>query len=73
MYHQVAILKTTSGGPFQATWETAIYFSLVTWTTLGYGDYQPSTGYQLLAGIEAIFGYVYLGLIVGLLGKAFDP
>lgn len=34
-----------------------LYFSVVTATTLGYGDYQPSCGvYQLLAGLEAIFG-----------------
>ncbi len=37
-------------------WEN-IYFSIVTATTLGYGDYHPTYGiYQGLAGILAIFG-----------------
>ena len=37
-------------------WEN-LYFSIVTVTTLGYGDYQPKPGIgQLLAGIEATFG-----------------
>ncbi|MDD3291202.1 MAG: pentapeptide repeat-containing protein [Methanocellales archaeon] len=37
-------------------WEN-IYFSIVTATTLGYGDYHPTHGiYQGVAGILAIFG-----------------
>ena len=37
-------------------WE-CIYFSIVTATTLGYGDYQPTSGiFQGLASFEAIFG-----------------
>jgi hypothetical protein len=44
----------------------AAYFSIVTWTTLGYGDYQPAPALRLLAGLEALLGYIFLGLIVGL-------
>ncbi len=46
--------------------ETAIYFSIVTWTTLGYGDFAPAGELRLLAAMQAALGYVFLGLIVGL-------
>lgn len=42
-----------------------IYFSVVTFTTLGYGDFQPSSGMRGLAAVEALLGYVYLGFLVG--------
>ncbi len=42
-----------------------LYFSAVTWTTLGYGDLHPDEGLsQFLAASEAIMGYVYMGLLV---------
>ena len=46
---------------------TSIYFSIVTWTTLGYGDYSPPTpSLQLIAAIEALMGYVYMALLIGI-------
>ena len=51
-----------------------LYFSIVTWTTLGYGDFQPKPELRLMAAAQAVFGYLFLGLIVGsvssLLGKS---
>ena len=44
----------------------AVYFSVVTWTTLGYGDILPRSDFRLFAAIEAIYGYVSLGVLVGL-------
>lgn len=44
---------------------TAVYFATVTFTTLGYGDLQPVPAMRLLAGVEAMIGYVYLGFLVG--------
>ena len=52
-----------------ATWDTALYFSIVTWTTLGYGDVSPSTEIRLIAASEAALGYVFLGLIIALIGS----
>lgn len=50
------------------------YFSIVTWTTLGYGDFQPHPDIRMIAAGQALFGYLFLGLIVGsvssLLGKS---
>jgi len=44
---------------------TAVYFSIITWTTLGYGDLKPSETVRSTAAAQALLGYLYLGLIVG--------
>ena len=41
--------------------EKAIYFSLVTFTTLGYGDITISSTNRILAGFEAINGIMLIG------------
>lgn len=43
------------------TFEEAIYFSIVTFTTLGYGDVTLSGDWRVLSGIEAINGIVLIG------------
>lgn len=42
-----------------------LYFSMVTWTTLGYGDLQPISSTRFVAASEALMGYFSVGLIVG--------
>ena len=41
--------------------EEAIYFSFVTFTTLGYGDLTIQTNFRILSGIEAINGMLLIG------------
>jgi hypothetical protein len=41
--------------------EAAVYFSAVTFTTLGYGDITLSSQWRLLSGFEAIGGIVLIG------------
>ena len=41
--------------------EKAIYFSLVTFTTLGYGEITISSSNRILSGIEAMNGVLLLG------------
>ena len=43
------------------SFEKAIYFSLVTFTTLGYGDITIDSDYRLLSGFEAMNGILLLG------------
>ncbi|MCF6224103.1 MAG: potassium channel family protein [Flavobacteriaceae bacterium] len=43
------------------TFEKAMYFSLVTFTTLGYGDITISSTNRMLAGFEAINGILLIG------------
>ncbi|MDA9008927.1 potassium channel family protein [Alphaproteobacteria bacterium] len=45
---------------------TALYFSAVTWATVGYGDYRPVPDLHLLTAIQAIMGYIYFGVVVGM-------
>jgi hypothetical protein len=45
----------------------AMYFSMVTFTTLGYGDITLNADWQLLAGIEGMVGIVVFGLTTALL------
>ncbi len=44
--------------------EDSLYFSVVTFTTLGYGDFQPKPGYRLWAGIEAVLGAALMAVFV---------
>ncbi len=44
-----------------ATFEQAVYFSFVTFTTLGYGDITLSESWRLLSGIEALNGILLVG------------
>ena len=44
-----------------ASFEEAVYFSFVTFTTLGYGDITLSEGWRLLSGIEALNGIILVG------------
>jgi voltage-gated potassium channel len=41
--------------------ETAVYFSLVTYTTIGFGDIVLGPGWRVLAGIEGLTGIVLIG------------
>jgi len=51
-----------------------LYFSLVTFVTLGFGDIQPAlTAWpaKILVGVEVVLGYVFLGMIVVLIARKF--
>jgi hypothetical protein len=57
--------------------EEALYFSIVTFTTLGYGDVTLHAGWRLLASFEAANGTIMFGwttaMIVALVHTAFNP
>jgi len=44
-----------------------LYLSIVTWTTLGYGDFRPTENIRIVAATESLVGYLYFGLIVAIL------
>jgi len=51
-------------------WFTSFYYSIVTYTTLGFGDVTPQSGTgQLLVTIEVILGYITLGMLVAILAQ----
>ena len=45
--------------------ETAFYFSVVTYTTVGYGDVVLAKEWRLLSGVEALTGILMCGLSTG--------
>lgn len=44
---------------------TCLYFSIVTFTTLGYGDFRPTEATRAIAAIEAIVGFIMFAYIIG--------
>ena len=56
---------------YEAGFGKCLYFSAVTFTTLGYGDFQPKPGFfRFVAGTEAAMGAALMALfIVGLARK----
>jgi hypothetical protein len=50
-----------------ASFEEAVYFSFVTFTTLGYGDITLTENWRLMSGIEALNGIMLVGWSTALL------
>ena len=46
--------------------ETAVYFSIVSFTTLGFGDILLPADWRLLAGMAAINGLLMIGLLTAI-------
>ena len=53
-----------SGGSTRGDFFDAMYFSVVTFTSLGYGDIRPVGSARLLAGIESLLGVFAISLFV---------
>lgn len=50
-----------------------LYFSGVTWTTIGYGDFVPSRGLsRFFAVLEALNSYLFLGVFIAVLLSMFS-
>jgi hypothetical protein len=51
-----------------------LYFSLITLSTIGYGDVVPVQGeVRMLAALEGIAGVLYIAITVALLVGAYRP
>jgi hypothetical protein len=50
--------------------QSSLYFSIVTWTTLGYGDFQPTSNIRLVAAFQAIFGYIFMSIYIAIFFNA---
>ena len=52
------------------TWFSFFYYSIVTFTTLGFGDITPIKWYtEILVTIEVILGYIMLGGLISILAN----
>jgi hypothetical protein len=60
-------------GAVPGDFETALYFSTVTFSTLGYGDIVLSSDWRVLGGIEAANGLILFGwstaFLISLMGR----
>lgn len=54
-----------------ADWDTSVYFSAVTFTTLGFGDVIPPEEWRQLAGLCAAHGLLLFGVSSAALVEAF--
>jgi voltage-gated potassium channel Kch len=53
-----------SDGVIVKDFVSSIYFSIVTFTTLGYGDFKPTEEIRFFAATEALLGYLSMGILV---------
>lgn len=67
IYRAVGVV---SDGRIVRDFGDAMYFSIVTWTTLGYGDITPSEAARPFAAAEAALGYVVMALLIAALVAA---
>ena len=54
-----------SGELVKSTYES-FYFSIVTWTTLGYGDCLPTKNIRHVAAIQALMGYLMMAIFISI-------
>ena len=46
------------------SFSSSLYFSIVTWTTLGYGDFQATESVRMWAATQAFSGYIFMSLLI---------
>jgi hypothetical protein len=67
IYMRLGIADATSTVVYDR--ESCLYFSIVTFTTLGYGDYRPTLDGRMVAATEALTGYVFLGVLISMISS----
>lgn len=58
-------------------YETSIYFTLISYTTLGYGDVTLTPDFRILGAMSSVTGIIMFGIttayLVAILGRMLDP
>jgi len=52
-----------------ANFGSALYFSVLAWTSASYGDYQPAPWARSLVALETLIGYVFMAFLVVILTR----
>ena len=74
VYRMIGITDNTpGGGGVTHDFATAVYYSIVTFTTLGYGDFYPRGPGRVLAAMEAVLGYLILGILASTAASVLSP
>lgn len=67
----IGSLSNASASQLLTGFVKSVYFSIVTFTTLGYGNLEPSSDLgRYIAGVEALIGTILLALFVGVLTRS---
>jgi hypothetical protein len=53
-------------------WIISVYFSAITWTTVGYGDFVPTEWSRFFAATEALIGYVWMAALIAVFARAYS-
>lgn len=73
MAYKIKSLPPESFEGINGDFGSAFYYSIVTFTTLGYGDIHPCPGVGMFyAGTIAVVGYVVLGVLIYLIARKVD-
>lgn len=74
IHRRIGIINTTlPDSPVVHDFWAGLYLSVVTFTTLGYGDFLPRGIGRALAGMQALTGYIVLGLLASVVASVASP
>lgn len=74
VYQHLGIMDNSlPGTPVVHEFWTSVYYAVVTFTTLGYGDFYPRGAGRALAGMQALTGYLVLGLLASAAASVISP
>lgn len=65
--------NTQSPATVSHDFANSVYYSIVTFTTLGYGDFYPTGLARPLAALQALTGYLVLGILASVVVSILDP
>lgn len=65
LFYRTAGITPTFPGDSLVTARDCLYFSVVTFSTLGYGDFRPVPDARMMASAQALLGTIHIGMIVG--------
>lgn len=73
-YFFLGAVQSSAAPDYQMKWSDYLYYSAVTFTTVGYGDFipKPFTFFRLLAAAEAFSGVFLSGLFVFTLARKYS-
>lgn len=65
--------NTRPDSPVVHEFWASLYYSVVTFTALGYGDFYPQGIGRALVGMQALTGYIVLGLLASVTANVVSP